>query len=89
MKRYGPPFPLPPRLRWVAGPVIVLSGAGTAVALWLEEDGIALSECAPLVVLPALAALLYGFNLLVFKATRPRREDLEKSDRQETTPGGR
>jgi len=83
MRHYGSPFRLPPRWRWIAGPVIVLGSGGTAVAMWLEEDGIALAECAPLAALPALAALLYGFNHLVFKATRPRREDLERSDGQE------
>ena len=89
MRRYGPPFRLPRRLQWLTWPVLALSGGGTAVALWLEEDSIALAECAPLAALPALAALLYGFNLLVFKATRPRRKDLETSDRRETTTGGR
>ena len=72
-----------------AGPVVALGGGGTAIAMWLEEDGIALAECAPLALMAALAGLLYGFNYLVFGTTRPRREDMGKPNRRENTMGGR
>lgn len=88
MRHFGSPFRLPPRWRWLVGPAIALGGGGTAVAMWLEEEGIALAECAPLAALPAMAGLLYVLNHLIFKAARLRREDLEKSDQQETTIGG-
>ena len=87
MRPYGSPFRLPPRWRWITGPVLALGGGGTAIALWLEENGIAIAECAPAAALSALSALLYGFNHLVFKSAMPRREDL-KSER-ETPSGGR
>lgn len=75
-RRLGHYFDLPPRWRWVFWPVVALSGAGVGLALWLEEQAIAVAECLPLVALPGMAALLYWFNHLVFKATWPRREDL-------------
>ena len=75
-RRLGHYFDLPPRWRWIFWPVIAVSGGGTALALWLEEEAIAAAECAPLAALPGMAALLYWFNHLVFKATQPRREDL-------------
>ena len=74
-RRLGHYFDLPPRWRWLAWPALAFSG-GAAVALWLEEETIAIAECAPVAALPGLAALLYWFNHLVFKATKPRREDL-------------
>ena len=74
--RLGHYFDLPPRWRWVLWPVVAASGGGTALALWLEEEAIVVAECAPLAALPGMAALLYWFNHLVFKATQPRREDL-------------
>ncbi|MEK7278495.1 MAG: hypothetical protein AAB427_14180 [Chloroflexota bacterium] len=74
--RLGHYFDLPPRWRWIFWPVIAVSGGGTALALWLEEEAVAAAECAPLAALPGMAALLYWFNHLVFKATQPRREDL-------------
>lgn len=75
-RRLGHYFDLPPRWRWVFWPVVALSGAGTVLALWLEEKAIAAADCAPLAALFGMAALLYWFNHLVFKATQPRREDL-------------
>lgn len=77
MKHYLPPFSLPPRWRWVFWPIMGVSGGGAAVALWLEEGAIALAECAPLAAIPGMAALLYWFNHLVFKATQIRRDDVE------------
>jgi hypothetical protein len=31
---YGSPFRLPPRWRWITGPVLALGGGGTAIALY-------------------------------------------------------
>ncbi len=87
MKRYGSPFRLPPRWRWITGSVLAFGSGGTTVAVWLEENGIAVAECAPAAVLSALSALLYGFNHFVFKAAMPRHEDLKS--RRETTSGER
>lgn len=77
-RRLGQPFALPPRWRRFFWPAVALSSSGTAIALWLEEEARAAAgeACAPLAALPGMAALLYVFNHLVFKATRPRREDL-------------
>ena len=81
--RPGHYFDLPPRWRWVFWPVIAASGGGTALALWLKEEAIVVAECVPLAVLPGMAALLYWFNHLVFKATQPRREDLSSKPPRE------
>ena len=76
--RPGHYFDLPSRWRWVFWSIITLSGGGAALTLWLEEEPIAVARdaCAPLAALSGIAALLYWFNHLVFKATQPRREDL-------------
>jgi len=88
MKHFGSPFRLPPRWRWITGLIIVLSGGGTAVAMWLEEESFAVAECAPLAALPGMAALLYWLNHLVFKPAMPRREDMDKSTQHDTTAKG-
>ena len=86
-RRLGHYFDLPPRWRWVFWPVVAASGGGTALALWLEEEAITAAECVPLAALPGMAALLYWFNHLVFKATQPRREDLsDKTTSGEKNP---
>jgi len=86
-RRLGHHFDLPPRWRWVFWPVVAFSGGGTVLALWLEEKAIAVAECAPLAALPGMAALLYWFNHLIFKATQPRREDLsDKTTSGEKNP---
>ncbi len=82
MTRSRSPFRLPPRWRWITGPVIALGSGGAAVAMWLEENGVALSDCAPPAGMAALAALLYWFNHLVFKAAHPRPRDMEKSEKR-------
>ena len=86
-RRLGHYFDLPPRWRWVFWPVVALGGGGTALTLWLEEETIAVADCLPLAALPGMAALLYWFNHLVFKATQPRREDLsDKTTSGEKNP---
>jgi len=85
--RLGHYFDLPPRSRWFFWPVVAFSGGGMALALWLEEEAVTVAECAPLAALPGMAALLYWFNHLIFKATRPRREDLsDKTISQDKHP---
>ena len=74
--RLGHYFDLPPRWRWLFWPVVAVSGSGTVLALWLEEEAIVVADCAPLAALPGMAALLYWFNHLVFTATKPRQEGL-------------
>jgi hypothetical protein len=77
-RRLGHPFDLPTRWRWLVWPALALSGAAAAVALWLEEGAITVARdaCAPLAILSGMAVLLFWFNHLVFKAAKPRREDL-------------
>ena len=77
-RRLGPYFDLPPRWRWMFWPVVAAAG-GTAIGLRLKEEAIAMVECAPLAAMPGMAAPLYWFNHLVFKATRPRQEDLSQN----------
>ncbi len=73
--RSSRPFQLPPRWRWIFWPVVALSGGGSAVTLWMQEETILLMDCAPIAAIPGMAALLYWFNHIVFKAAMPRRED--------------
>ena len=77
MKHYLPPFSLPPHWRWIFWPIMGVSSSGAAIAIWLEQETIALAECAPLALIPGMAAVLYWFNNLVFKAAQIRREDLK------------
>ena len=76
--RIGHPFMLPPRWRWIFWPIIATGGGGTAITLWLQEEVIAVVDCAPIAAIPGLAALLYWFNHHLFKAATPRPEDLAR-----------
>ena len=84
------PLPLPPRWRWILWPVVALCGGGTAITVWLQEEPMVLAAelCAPMAGLAGLGVGLYWFNHLVFKATRPRREDLAKPSPRETRTKG-
>lgn len=75
-RRLGYYFDLPARWRRLFWSVLAFSGGGTALALWPEDEAVAMAECAPLAALPGMAALLYWFNHLVFKAARPDKADL-------------
>jgi Ca2+-transporting ATPase len=55
-----------------------------ALALWLEEEALAIASCAPIAALPGMAGLLYWFNRLIFNATEPRQEDLDTGARART-----
>ena len=85
-RRLGHPFDIPPRWLWIRWPAIIVSGGGTAVAVWGEEAH--LIECAPLAILPILVIPLFLLNHLVFNETRLRREDLSVKDNNQTTPEG-
>ena len=73
--RSSRPFQLQPRWRWIFWPVVALSGGGSAVTLWMQQETILLMDCAPIAAIPGMTALLYWFNHIVFKAAMPRRED--------------
>lgn len=82
--QFGHRFDLPPRWQWLLWPVLAFSGGGTALVTCFEEEATAMAEYLPVTVLPGPAALLYWFNRLVFKTTRPRQEDLSaKATRKE------
>jgi P-type Ca2+ transporter type 2C len=87
-RRLGHPFDLPPRLRWLFWPALAFSGGGTALALWLEDEAIVAADCLPIAVLPGMAALLYWFNHLVFRASRARQEGrVAETTRRGPIPG--
>ena len=77
-RRPGHYFDLPPRWALIAWILIALGAAGTGVALWLEEEATAVIRdvCIIVAVLIGMAALLCGFDVLAFRATKPRPEDL-------------
>lgn len=70
MKRWGSPFSLPPRWRWLSAPILALSSVGTAAAMWLHEEALVTFECVGLAALPGLAAPLYWLNHRAFKSRR-------------------
>lgn len=86
-RRLGRYFALPPRWQRIFWPIVAVSGGGTTIALWLEEEAIVMAECAPVAALPGLAGLIYWFNHLVFKMAKPRREDpSDKTTSRENQP---
>jgi len=64
--RLGHPYRLPPRWRWLLWPALTVSAGGAAIALSAVDDDFGLTDCLPLLALPALAAAVYWFNRLVF-----------------------
>jgi len=77
MKHLGSPFRMSPRWKWLTWPILAFGGGGTAIALWLEEEPLAVAGevCPPLAALAGLGALLYWFNHIVFGAAMPRPKD--------------
>ncbi len=75
MKPYPRSYSLPPRWRWIFWPVLALSGGGTAVSVWLEDETANAAECLPVAALPAMAALIYWLDHIFFKAGAPDTQD--------------
>jgi Ca2+-transporting ATPase len=65
-ERLGHPYRLPPRWRWLLWPALTVSAGGAAIALSAVDVDFGLTDCLPLLALPALAAAVYWFNRLVF-----------------------
>ena len=75
-RRLGQPFDLPPRWEWIVWLVMALGGSGIAIAvLWLGQDDVVGTVCAPLAALVGMAVLLGWLNHLAFKAAEPRPGD--------------
>ncbi len=66
---------LPPRWRWIFWPALALSGSGTAISVWLEDETANAAECLPVAALPAMAALIYWLNQIFFKAGSPDKHE--------------
>lgn len=76
--RWGHYFDLPPRWGWIAWAVLITSVAAfiVTVILWPNPVALLIEICVAAAALIALAAVIYEFDWLVFRATQPRREDL-------------
>ena len=74
--RLGHYFDLPPRWGWIAWLVVVFGVIGVTIALWPNPLPLMIEICVVAAALIIMAVLVYGFDLLVFRATQPRPEDL-------------
>lgn len=79
--RLGHPFALPPRWKWLTIPVVALGGAGTTVAIVLEEEALSFATCGPLAAIPLLAAPLFWLSWAIFKHNeRPARRSAARKE---------
>jgi hypothetical protein len=65
------------RRRWIK-PVIVTGAGVTALTMWFEELITFVTEFIGVIVVPILAAVIYIFNVYVFKSAEPKVDDLKK-----------
>jgi len=64
-----------PAIRWFWKPAVATGAGGAATLIWWEEILLFGAEILALITIPILAGLVYLYNVLVFKAHRPRRDD--------------
>jgi len=65
------------RRRWIA-PVVATGAGGTVLMIWLEELIAFATEFIGVIFLPILAAVIYAFNVYVFKSAEPKADDQNK-----------
>jgi len=89
--RPGHYFDLPPRWAGGAWVLIALGAAGAGIALWLEGNAavIICDVCLIVAALIGMAALLCGFDLLIFRAAKPRPEDSSTPPADSDSPSKR
>jgi hypothetical protein len=62
-------------------PAAITGAGGAAVVVWFDEVVMFGEEILALIFLPLLAGVIYLFDNFVFKSHLPRREDMNKPDR--------
>jgi len=77
MRRWGSPFRMSPRWRWLTWPILALGAGGGVVALWLEEEPLVTAGevCPALAALAGMGALLCRLCDRMFEAAKPRPKD--------------
>jgi hypothetical protein len=61
-------------------PALATSAGGTGLILWFEEIMLYGEEFLGLIFLPILAGVIYIFDILLFRSTKPRKEDTTKKE---------
>ncbi len=69
-----------PSLRKYWKPALATSAGGTSLILWFEEIMIHGEEFIGVIFLPILAGVIYIFDILLFRSTKPREEDKTKKE---------
>lgn len=72
-----------PIFRHLWKPAALTGAGGAAVAIWLDEIMRFGEDILALIFLPIMAGVIYLFDILIFKACVPRREDIAKPDAQQ------
>ena len=57
-------------------PAVVVGAGSTAAAFWVEDILFYAEVLVALILLPIMAAIVYLFNIFIFKSRTPKREDL-------------
>lgn len=76
------PHPRRPVIRRIWKPAVAAGAGGAVTLIWWEEILLFGAEILALITIPILAGAVYLYNILVFKARQPRREDLNRSQNQ-------
>lgn len=63
--------------RWLP-PAVATSASGTSLVIWFEEVIALATEFIGVIVLPALAGIIYLLNNYIFKSALPQADDLKK-----------
>jgi hypothetical protein len=66
------------RFRRLWKPVVATGTGGTALVIWFEEILAFVTEFIGVIILPILAAIIYLFNIFLFKSFEPKGDDLKK-----------
>ena len=77
MRRWGSPFRMSPRWRWLTWPILAFGAGGSVIALWLEEEPFATAGevCPALAALAGIGVLLCRFRARMFETAKPRPQD--------------
>ncbi len=77
MRRWGSPFRMLPRWRWLTWPMLALGAGGSAIAVWLEEEPLVVAGevCPALAALAGIGALLGQLCHRMFEAAKSRPQD--------------
>jgi hypothetical protein len=73
-----------PRLRKYWKPALATGAGGTGLILWFEEIMLFGEEFIAVIFLPILAAVIYIFDILLFRSAKPTAED--KTTKEQKQP---